>query len=319
MSIVWASIMLWLWLGFFAMVAALLSLHRKNAAPTVRSSIYWGLGYGALGLLFAAVVYFTFEHGPTLVEARRSGGTGVDAAAMYLSAYLVECALSFDTAFVICLLFQHYRVRSQVQPRLLWWALVSTIVLRVLVLVGSGYLAKAFDGVLYLFGGLLIVSAISCLRDDRDDDDDQGGFASWIMRRLRTVRGDHGGKYLVDGALTAGGVCLLAIIFAELSYASEAVAALSISRNTFIVVTSNVMATMTMHSLYFVLVSMNADVRMKHLRLAIGALLLLTGAKMLVHNHLVLPPVATLALVVFIIGAGITASMFANRNEARRQ
>ena len=300
--------MLWLWLGFFVMVAALLALQR-HAPPTVRGSVYWGFGYGALGLLFAAVVYAAYDH----------DGAGVDAAATYLSAYVLECAISFDVIFVISRLFESPRVRSQAKRHVLWWALVAGIALRVLLLLGSAGVARMFAGSVYLSGAVLIADGINCFRDDREGEHPAASFAAWVWKRLRITRGDHGNRLFVGRALTAGGVCVLAIVFAELLFAAQSLAAFSISRNIFIVVTSNVMATLAMRSLYFAVVHGGANVPIKHLPPAIGVLFLLAGAKMLAPHHLALAPLATLALVVLIIGVGVTASVLANRHEARRK
>src|SRR5262245_66318787 len=105
--------MIWFWLGFFAFVALLLVLdlgvvHRKQQEPTLASSIGWTIGWVCLGLSFSAVVYGMYEY--NWLGASLSGQpdckSGGDAAVTYVSAYLLEQALSIDTILIICLLYQ---------------------------------------------------------------------------------------------------------------------------------------------------------------------------------------------------------------------
>lgn len=263
--------MLWSWLGFIAGVAVLLALVRGSPAP--RRSVVWGIGCGAVGLLFAIVVYITHEHGPGDSDA------GIDAAAMYLAAYVLECALSFDAALAIWAVLAMHRVPASAQPRLLWWALVATIGLRALVLVGGAYLAAAFDGVLYLVGGFLVYQALASIPDPDDSD----SSSSRLLQR-------------------AAPTCLL-IMIVELSLARDSLAVLAISQNVFVIVTSNIMATMTTRSLYGLLVSGDANVLLRHLRPATTALFLLTGATLLLRTYVDVPPLGMLALVVLVLGA----------------
>src|SRR5262249_34964342 len=142
--------MIWFWLGFFALVALLLVLdlgvlHRKAVEPTLRSSAFWTAGWIALGLAFSGIVYLIYENawlGAKLVE--KSPTPGTDAAVTYVSAYLLEQALSVDNIFVIGLLFHSFRVPVKYQHRVLFWGILGAIVFRLTMVGGGAYLAAKF-------------------------------------------------------------------------------------------------------------------------------------------------------------------------------
>ncbi|TMQ13110.1 MAG: hypothetical protein E6J91_19560, partial [Deltaproteobacteria bacterium] len=171
---VWLAAMIWFWLGFFALVALLLSLdlgvlHRRAAEPSLRSAVGWTIGWICLGLSFAGVVYLIYEHAwlgarmasaPSAHGARvapivTATGVGSDAAITYVSAYLLEQALSIDNIFVMSLLFRSFRVPAMYQHRVLFWGILGAIGFRITMLGGGAYLAKHFTWVFYVFGSYL--------------------------------------------------------------------------------------------------------------------------------------------------------------------
>jgi tellurite resistance protein TerC len=161
--------MIWFWLGFFAFVAVLLALdlgvlHRKAKTPTIRSAAYWTAGWMALGLSFTGLVYLMYANGwlgATLVETSTKPGT--DAAIMYVSAYLLEYALSVDNIFVIAILFHSFRVPTKYQHRVLFWGIMGAIVFRLIMLAGGAYVANKFDWVFYVFGAYLAYQGLKLL------------------------------------------------------------------------------------------------------------------------------------------------------------
>jgi tellurite resistance protein TerC len=320
--------MIWFWLGFFALVAVLLFLdlgvlHRKNEEQSLRSAAYWTVGWMALGLSFAGVVYLIYENGwlgAKLVEP--SDDPGIDAAITYVSAYLLEQALSVDNIFVISLLFRSFRIPKKYQHRVLFWGIMGAIVFRLAMLGGGAYLASRFTWIFYVFGGYLAWQGLKLLRegDDEEASHDKSLAVRALRRFVRIVDGDHGGKFsvIVDGrrALTTVAVCLVVIELTDIVFALDSIpAVLSVSRDTFIMVTSNIFAIMGLRSLYFVLAG--AMDMFKYLKIALAILLMVIGAKMILHDHLHISHVVSLALIAGIIGAGVGASIIANRRAAR--
>jgi tellurite resistance protein TerC len=326
--------MIWFWLGFFALVALLLFLdlgvlNRNAAEPSLKSAVWWTVGWVCLGLAFAGIVYLIYEHAwfgahmsgaPSGVAGAASlrSSDGSDAAITYVSAYLLEQALSIDNIFVMSLLFRSFRVPVKYQRRVLFWGILGAIVFRISMLGGGAYLAKRFTWVFYVFGAYLAWQGVKLLRDSEDDDGDHDkSLAIRALRRfVRIVDGDHGGKFTVqiDGrrALTTVAVCLVVIELTDIVFALDSIpAVLSVSQDTFIMVTSNIFAILGLRSLYFVLAG--AMSKFKYLKLALAVLLILIGAKMVAHDLYQMSHAVSLILIAGIIGAGVLASVIANR------
>ena len=331
--------MIWFWLGFFALVALLLFLdlgvlHRKAAEPSLKSAAWWTVAWVCLGLSFAGVVYLIYEHAwfgaemtgtsttPTLPGASLLDGS--DASITYVAAYLLEQALSIDNIFVMSLLFRSFRVPVKYQHRVLFWGILGAIVFRVAMLGGGAYLAHRFTWIFYVFGAYLAWQGIKLFREsDEDGGDHDRSLALRALRRfVRIVDGDHGGKFSVvlDGrrALTTVAVCLVVIELTDIVFALDSIpAVLSVSQDTFIMVTSNIFAILGLRSLYFVLAG--AITKFKYLKLALAVLLVLIGVKMIAHDVYHMSHAVSLALIAGIIGAGVVASVVSNRRAAADQ
>ncbi len=321
--------MLWFWLGFFALVALLLTLdlgvlHRKHTEPTLKSATWWTVFWMALGLSFTGVVYLLYagaeNHQSVIALDKYSAGSGSEAAFTYVSAYLLEQALSVDNIFVISMLFRKFRIPMKYQHRVLFWGILGAIVFRVIMLAGGAFLAHRFDWVFYVFGGYLAWQGFKLLRgEDEDDDSERSTGPKWVRKIVPVVEGDYGGKFIVtkDGrrALTIVAVCLVAIELTDVVFALDSIpAVLSVSKDTFIMITSNIFAIMGLRSLYFVLAG--AMSKFKYLKIALAILLVLIGIKMILHSHYEVSHQVSLLMIAGVIAAGIVASMIANRREA---
>ena len=329
---VWVRAMIWFWLGFFALVALLLFLdlgvlHRKAVEPSLKSAAWWTVAWVCLGLSFAGIVYLIYEHG--WFGAQMAGGPnapageldGSDASITYVAAYLLEQALSIDNIFVMSLLFRSFRVPIKYQHRVLFWGILGAIVFRVAMLGGGAYLAHRFHWVFYVFGAYLAWQGVKLFRESDEDggDHDRGLVLRTLRRFVRIVDGDHGGKFTVrvDGrlALTTVAVCLVVIELTDIVFALDSIpAVLSVSQDTFIMVTSNIFAILGLRSLYFVLAG--AMSKFKYLKMALAVLLVMIGAKMIAHDVYAMSHALSLVLIAGIIGAGILASVIANRRAA---
>ncbi len=317
------------WIGFFTLVALLLFLdlfvlHKGNKEPTIKSAAWWTVGWVALGLSFAGVVYLIYENGwlGAKLGNQPLGNTGSDAAVMYVSAYLLEQALSIDNIFAIALLFHSFRVPMKYQHRVLFWGILGAVVFRLIMLGGGAYLAHRFSWIFYIFGGYLAFQGFKLFGHDEDEEPDHN--KSLVVRSLRkfvrVVDGDHGGKFtvMIDGkkALTTVAVCLVSIELTDIVFALDSIpAVLSVSQETFIMVTSNIFAIMGLRSLYFVLAGAMAQFR--YLKIALAVLLILIGAKMIAHEWIQIGHLVSLLGIAGIIATGVIASVIASRREAK--
>ncbi|MBL9017360.1 MAG: TerC/Alx family metal homeostasis membrane protein [Myxococcales bacterium] len=322
--------MIWFWTGFFALVALLLFLdlfvlNKGAKEPTIKSAIGWTAGWVTLGLSFSGFVYLMYEQGwlgATLVHT--PGGGGSDAAVMYLSAYLLELALSVDNLFVIALLFKQFRVPRRYQHRVLFWGILGAVVFRLIMLGGGAYLAHRFDWIFYVFGAYLVFQGGKLLfHDDDNPPDFEKGLVVRTLRKFgRIVDGDSNGKVrvIIDGkrAWTTVFVCLISIELADVVFALDSIpAVLSVSQETFVMVTSNIFAILGLRSLYFVLAG--AMEEFKYLKIALAILLMLIGAKMFAHSWIHINHLHSLAGIAGILGIGVIASVVSARREHAKQ
>ena len=318
--------MIWFWLGFFAFVALLLFLdlgvvHRRATAMSLRTAAAWTAGWIALGLAFSGVVYLIYENnwaGAHHAKGAASGGS--DATITYVSAYLLEQALSIDNIFVMSLVFRSFNMPLKYQHRVLFWGILGAIVFRAIMLGGGAYLAARFDFIFYIFGGYLAWQGLKLFKgDDEEADDGMDNRAVRLLRRwIRISDGDHGGAFSVkiDGKrwFTTIAVCLVVIELTDVVFALDSIpAVLSVSQDTFIMITSNVFAIMGLRSLYFVLAG--AMEKFRYLKIALAILLIGIGAKMIAHNWIDIAHWISLIVIAGIIGVGIAASLLISERE----
>lgn len=307
--------MLSFWIGFFALVALLLFLdlgvvHRRAKTMSIRTAAAWTTGWVSLGLAFSGVVYVIYEYD---WHGNGTGvGTGTDAVITYLSAYLLEQALSVDNIFVMSLLFSSFRIQQQYQHRVLFWGIIGAVVFRVVMLGGGALLAAKFSWVFYIFGAYLVWQGLKLFGDDGDDNIDKSTSVRLLRRFVRVAEGDFGGKFVVtvDGrrALTTVAVCLVSIELTDIVFALDSIpAVLSVSQDTFIIITSNIFAILGLRSLYFVLAG--AMAKFKYLKLALAFLLVGIGAKMIAHDFYHVNHGVSLAVIAGTITLGVVASV----------
>ena len=315
--------MIWFWLGFFALVALLLFLdlgvvHRRATEMSLRTAAGWTVVWVALGLSFSGVVYLMYEN--NWLDVHHTAGTGSDATVTYVSAYLLEQALSIDNIFVMALVFKSFKMPLKYQHRVLFWGIIGAVVFRVAMLGGGAFIVRKFDLVFYLFGAYLAYQGGKLFKSEQESGDEMPDnlAVKWIRKLFRVVEGDHGGKLVVkiDGrrALTTVAVCLVVIELTDIVFALDSIpAVLSVSTDTFIMITSNIFAILGLRSLYFVLAG--AMEKFKYLKYALAVLLIFIGVKMLLHKWLFLEHWISLIVIAGIIGAGVALSLILSERE----
>jgi tellurite resistance protein TerC len=313
--------MIWFWLGFFALVALLLFfdlgvVHRRAKEMSLRSAAMWTLFWVSLGFAFSGVVYLMYENnwvGVHLVGCPPGHADGRDATITYVSAYLLEQALSVDNLFVMSLLFSTFRMPLKYQHRVLFWGILGAIVFRVIMLGGGALIANRFDWIFYVFGAYLVFQGAKLFRGGDDDGDPMDNqFVKILRKYIRIDDGDHGGKFsvMIDGKrwLTMVAMCLIVIELTDVVFALDSIpAVLSVSQDTFIMITSNIFAIMGLRSLYFVLAG--AMEKFKYLKVALAVLLIFIGAKMLLHSVIMIPHWISLIVIAGILAVGVVISL----------
>ncbi|MCK5944254.1 MAG: TerC/Alx family metal homeostasis membrane protein, partial [Planctomycetes bacterium] len=232
---------------------------------------------------------------------------------LFITGYVVELSLSMDNVFVFVLIFQALRIPPELQHRVLFWGILSALVLRGAMILGGAALISRYHEVLYLFGAFLVFSGVRLLRGKaHDESSGDGRLLTFLRRRLR-VTDLHGPRFWVrvDGALHATPL-LLALVVVELSdvmFAVDSIPAIfAVTQEPYIVFTANVFAILGLRSLFFVLAGMVA--RFRYLKYGLAVVLVFVGLKLLLLDVVHLPPLVSLGAVLAILGAAVLTSLF---------
>ena len=313
----WLGRPVWMWLGFLAIVAALLALdlgvlHRKQKEIGVRESLALSAGYMTLGLSFAGLVWWQL---------------GETAGIQYLTGFVVEKSLALDNVFVIALIFSFFAIPRQYQHRVLFWGILGVIVLRAIMIGIGATLVAEFEWVLYLFAAFLILTGVKMLMlSDKEADLSKNPVLKFIRRRFRVTDKLHGDRFLVKlpdpktGRLarymTPLFLALILIEIADVVFAVDSVPAIfAITTDPYIVYTSNIFAILGLRALYFALAAVLH--RFAYLKQALAVLLIFIGAKIFVADLLGLekfPAAWSLGATFAILAAGIAYSLWRTRN-----
>jgi len=309
------------WTGFFAIFLSILVLdlavlHRESRAMGVREALGWTVIWILVAMSFAGLVYGLYEYR----WFGWSGEGGSQAALQYITGYLLEWSLSVDNIFVIAVIFAFMKIPAQYQYRVLLWGIVGAIVLRGVMIAAGAVLIHAFDWMFYVFGAILLLSAARMLKSD-DGFDPGKSVLVRLARRVYPLTDQLDGERfftVANGARAATPlfVTLLLVDFADVVFAVDSIPAIfAVTQDPFIVFTSNSFAILGLRSLYFAIAGLM--VMFRYIKYSLIAILAFVGVKMLLHHHLVIPHVLSLAIIVACLAAGILASLWVSRQERR--
>ena len=317
--------MTWIWLGFVGLVIALLALdlgvfNRRPHRISVGEALGWTAFWIALALFFNVLVYLMYEHHWLGIGSEIGHElSGRKAAVLFFTAYLVEKSLSVDNIFVIAMIFAYFKVPAEYQHRVLFWGVVGALVLRGAMIAGGIALIEHFTWLVYLFGGLLIATAVKMLVMRHDNlEPDRNPLVRLIRRRFRVTDEFHGQSFLVtvDGrrAATPLALALVVVETTDLLFAVDSIpAVLAVTLDPFIVFTSNVFAILGLRSLYFAVAAMMS--RFRYLKMSLVFILAFVGVKMILAHHQPIPAPVSLAVIATLLGVGVAASLLAGRQD----
>jgi tellurite resistance protein TerC len=300
----------WMWIGFTILVFGMLALdlgvfHRSAHAVSLKEAGIWSAVWIALSLAFNGVVFAFF--GP------RAGGE-------FLTGYLIEKALSVDNIFVFVLIFSYFRVPAKYQHRVLFWGIFGALVMRALMIWLGAELIDRFHWVIYIFGAFLIFTGVRMAMQKEEEElhpDDNPVVK--LFKRFMPVTGEyHGQKFFVRqaGVLAATPlfVVLLLVESTDLIFALDSIPAIfGITRDTFIVYTSNVFAILGLRALYFLLAGVMDKFR--YLKVGLSVILVFVGFKMLIEGFYHIPIGASLGFIALTLIVSIFGSLWANKRD----
>ena len=300
-----------LWIGFTIFVLFMLALdlgvfHRKAHVVRMKEALIWSFVWIALSLVFNGAVYYWF---------------GPEKALEFLTGYIIEKTLSVDNVFVFVVLFGSFAVPREYQHRVLFWGVFGALLMRAAFIATGAALLAHFHWVIYLFGGLLVITAIKLMMQRSVEvDPAQNPLYRLFAKRLRSVPEYDGDRFFTfrNGKRYATPLflVLLAIEATDLVFAVDSIPAIfAVTDDPFIVYTSNVFAILGLRALYFVL----ADVVEKfvYIKEALAIILGFVGVKMLLMDVYKIPISISLGVIVFTLAVAVVASIFKRRGDAR--
>ena len=303
---------IWAWVAFLAFIVAMLALdlgvfRRKSHEVSMKEALIWCAVWFSLAMGFNLIVY---------------NWQGKEAALQFFTGYLVEICLSVDNVFVFILLFSYFRVPSEHQHRVLFWGIIGAVLMRAIFIAAGIAILNALHWVIYVFGAFLVYTGIKMALPGHSESDPEKNIAVKLARKMFPITpGYVGGKFFtkIDGRLFATPlfVVLLAIETTDVVFAIDSIPAiLGITKDGFIVFTSNIFAILGLRSLYFALAGTMKMFRF--LGLGLSAILVFIGVKMLItYFDLHIPINVSLGVIGGVLALSVIASLLVKPKEIK--
>ena len=296
-----------LWIVFGLIIAFLLALdlgvlHRKAHEIGLKEAVGWSVFWVALSLLFNAGIWAMF---------------GPQKAAEFLAGYLIEKALSVDNVFVFVLLFSSFAVPPKYQHRVLFWGVFGALLMRAAFVFAGAAALEAFHWLIYVFGALLLVTGVKLLLAKGHTEDPARNPMFRLFKRMVPSTPEYhgerfwvreGGRWLATPLLSV----LVLIEITDLIFAVDSIPAIfAVTRDPFIVLTSNIFAVLGLRALYFCLAGF-VD-KLRHLKTGLALVLIFVAAKMLLSEFYKVPIGLSLGVIALLLAGSVVASLLDKR------
>ncbi len=298
------GVSIYFWIGFHAFIFFMLALdlgvfNKKAHKIEVKEALKWTGAWISLALLFSVFVFYEF---------------GKTKALEFLTGYVIEYSLSVDNIFVFILIFTYFSVKPQYQHKILFWGILGALIMRGIFIFAGVTLINRFHWIVLIFGGFLLITGIKMLFHRETSVDPDKNPVVRIFRKFfpvtDTIQGSHlfvrqGHKIFATPLF----LVLLVIESSDLIFAVDSIpAVLAISKDTFIVYTSNIFAILGLRSLYFTVSGIMDYFR--YLKTGLAFVLSFVGLKMLAsYFHFEIPILMSLAIIISILVISILASL----------
>ena len=278
------------------LVLDLTVFHRKAHTIKFKEAVGWSIFWISLAAAFAVLVYFW-----------RGKATALD----FTTGYLIEESLSVDNLFVFLLIFKFFKVPANFQHKVLFWGIIGALVMRFVFIIAGVALINRFHWIIYIFGAFLVYTGVKLFKQTDSDVKPEQNPVLKVFRKIMPVTKDYvGGSFVRDKGLYATPLFLVLLVIetTDVVFAADSIPAiLAITRDPFIVYTSNVFAILGLRSLYFALAGMMELFHYLHYGLAV--ILTFIGVKMLVSNFFHMPTVVALGVVAGVLAVSVGASV----------
>jgi len=299
----------WWWVGFNALVLVLLAIdlgvfNRKSHAVSMREALVLSVVWVSLAVAFGIGIGFTM---------------GRQSALEFFAGYVVEEALSVDNLFVFILIFGYFKIAPPLQHRVLFWGILGALLMRGAMIGAGSILIEKFHAILYVFGAFLVYTGIRmAFSNDEALEPENNPVIRTVRRFIPLTSEFRGERFFVREAVTPGGavrllatplfVVLVLVETTDVVFALDSIPAVfGVTRNPFLVYTSNVFAILGLRSLYFVLAEVMGKFHL--LKYGLSIVLAFVGVKMLLEDFVHIPIGISLATVAGVLGTSVVASL----------
>jgi tellurite resistance protein TerC len=303
---------IYFWIGFHLFVFIMLALdlgvfHKHTHKVPVKEAIIWSGVWITLALLFNLFIYLDKDFGH--VKALE-----------FLTGYVIEYSLSVDNIFVFILIFSYFKVSSQYQHKILFWGILGALVMRGIFIFAGVALINRFHWIVFIFGGFLVYTGITMFfAKETEVDPDKNAVVKFFRRFLPVTKELHGDKLFISQGrrLHATPLFLVLVIIesSDLIFAVDSIPAiLAISKDIFIVYTSNIFAILGLRSLYFAIAGLMGYFRF--LKVGLAFVLTFVGLKMLAsYFKIEIPILISLGVIISILLISVLASVIIKKEE----
>ncbi len=302
---------LWLWIGFNVFVLAMLALdlgvfHRKAHVVTFKESIAWTIAWVAMAMLFnLGIAHYL----------------GNDKGLEFFTGYVIEKSLSVDNVFVFALLFSYFAVPALYQHKVLFWGILGALLMRAAMIVLGAALITKFEWIIYLFGGFLVLTGIKMIvKREEEIHPEANPVVRWFKKLMPVTAEYRADRFFVreNGVRMATPlfVVLLLVEISDVIFAVDSIPAIfAVTKDPFIVYTSNVFAILGLRSLYFALAGVMD--KFHYLKIGLGVVLTFVGVKMLLaHSAWKIDTHVSLGVIVLVLAASILLSLLRPKKTA---
>lgn len=294
------------WIVFGVIVTAALAIdlgvfHRKSHAVGVKEALIWSAIWISLSLVFNVGLYLW---------------KGPEFALQFLTGYLIEKSLSVDNIFVFAVLFRTFAVPKEEEHGVLFWGILGALIMRAVMIALGATLIKQFEWVLYVFGAFLIITGIKlAFQKEGDTHPEKNPIVRLFQRWFPLTTRYHGKQFFIqEGGKWVGTPLLLTLVAVEatdLMFAVDSIPAVfAVTRDPFIVYTSNIFAILGLRSLYFALAGMMGSFH--YLKYGLSGVLCFVGFKMIITHHYKVPVGIALGVIALILGVSVVASLISS-------
>ncbi len=311
---------MFVWIGFLALVTVFLALdlgvfNRNPHKINTKEALRWTALWSTVSVLFSVFIYFAYErHWFGIGDSIGLPSSGWDAALTYLTGYIVELSLSLDNVFVIAVIFGYFHIPQKYQHRVLFWGIIGAVLFRGLMIGAGAILVEQFDWIMYVFGAILLYTAYKMLKTGEEEIHPEQNPIVLQLRKIlpvtKSIRREHffvkwKGKTI---AMTPLFVALVVVETTDIMFAFDSIPAIfSITKDPFIVFTSNIFAILGLRSLYFAL---NGIMQLfRYLKIGLALILSFIGVKMLIEHWVDISIAVSLGVIAGVLATSVLASI----------